>query len=65
MTATLPLYLRKELESAIGQYTSISASTELYNQFDRHRIIVREGLLSDNLDLVQGYLDKNKKVLVV
>lgn len=65
MTATLPFYLRKELESTIGQYTSISASTELYNQFDRHRIIVREGLLSDNLDLVQGYLDKNKKVLVV
>ncbi|MDD3080205.1 MAG: CRISPR-associated helicase Cas3' [Paludibacter sp.] len=65
MTATLPSYLRKELEKAIGHYTSISASTELYNQFDRHRIIVREGLLSDNLDLVQEYLDKGKKVLAV
>lgn len=65
MTATLPSYLRNELEKAIGHYTSISASTELYNQFTRHKIIVREGFLSDNLDLVQEYLNKGKKVLVV
>lgn len=65
MTATLPSYLRKELEKAFSHYTSINANTELYNQFDRHRIIVREGLLIQNLVLIQEYLDKGKKVLVV
>jgi len=65
MTATLPSYLRIELEKAIGDYTSISASTDLYNQFDRHKINIRQGLLIDKIDLVQEYLDKGKKVLVV
>lgn len=65
MSATLPAFLRKELENAIENYTSINASQELYNEFDRHRIVVKEGLLNDNLNLIQEYLDRDKKVLVV
>jgi len=65
MTATLPSFLRKELESAIRNYTSVSASQRLYKEFDRHRIIVREGLLNNNLKLIQESLDNCKKVLVV
>jgi len=65
MTATLPSFLRKELESSIRNYTSVSASQELYKEFDRHRIIVKKGLLNNNLSLIQEYLDNCKKVLVV
>lgn len=65
MTATLPLFLKRELIATIGNYTSITASMELYNKFDRHRIVVKKGLLNDNLDLIKEYLDKDKKVLVV
>jgi CRISPR-associated endonuclease/helicase Cas3 len=65
MTATLPSFLRKELGSAIKNYTSISANKKLYKQFDRHRIIVKKGLLSNNLKLIQESLDTYKKVLVV
>lgn len=65
MTATLPSFLRKELEQAIGEYSSICASQELYNEFDRHSIIVQNGLLSENLGLIQQHLDLGKKVLVV
>jgi CRISPR-associated endonuclease/helicase Cas3 len=65
MTATLPTFLRKELGNAIEDYTSINASQELYNEFDRHRIVVKAGLLNDNLNLIQESLNKGKKVLVV
>lgn len=65
MTATLPSFLRNELENAICDHKSITVSKDLYNKFDRHKIIVKEGLLKDSLVLIQGYLKKGKKVLVV
>jgi CRISPR-associated endonuclease/helicase Cas3 len=65
MTATLPSFMKKELEAAIDQHSPIYASNELYNKFDRHRIIVKNGELIENLELIQNYLDKDKKVLVV
>lgn len=65
MTATLPFFMRKELESAIGQHSSIYANKELYNQFDRHQIRIKKGVLDENLKQIQKYLDGGKKVLVV
>jgi CRISPR-associated endonuclease/helicase Cas3 len=65
MTATLPSFLRKELEIAIGSHSSVTASQALYKKFDRHKIVVKKGLLNDKLNLIQKHLDKNKKVLVV
>jgi CRISPR-associated endonuclease/helicase Cas3 len=65
MTATLPEFLRKELQKAVGRYTEISAMDELYQQFTRHKIILKEGLLSENLDTIQTDLNSDKKVLVV
>lgn len=65
MTATLPSFLKKALETAIGNFTSLKANQKLYNSFNRHRIIVKKGLLGDNLSLIQNHLEKNLKVLVV
>lgn len=65
MTATLPLFLKKEIEIAIGSYSEISAKDELYEKFTRHRVVLCEGLLADNLNLIQSDLDKGKKILVV
>jgi CRISPR-associated endonuclease/helicase Cas3 len=65
MTATLPSYMRKELEAVIGQHSPIYASNELYNKFDRHRIIVKNGELIENIELIQSCLNDGKKVLVV
>lgn len=65
MTATLPLFLRRELEKAIGTHFSIKASQGFYNEFDRHRIILKTGTLDENINLIQQYLYENKKVLVV
>lgn len=65
MTATLPSFLRKELEKAIGNHNTIRANRELYNNFKRHKIVIKEGLIDENLDLIQKVLNRNKKVLVV
>jgi CRISPR-associated endonuclease/helicase Cas3 len=65
MTATLPAFLRKELKDAIGEHSEISANKELYEHFIRHKIVVKSGKLEENIDLLQNYIDKDKKVLVV
>ncbi|MCK4661772.1 MAG: CRISPR-associated helicase Cas3' [Bacteroidales bacterium] len=65
MTATLPGFLRKELEKVIGNFNTIEANSELYKNFKRHRIIVKQGKLDENLDLIQNSLNQNKKVLAV
>jgi CRISPR-associated endonuclease/helicase Cas3 len=65
MTATLPRFLKVELQRAIGVFTEISAEDKLYKCFTRHRVILREGLLSENTTLIQDDLNRGAKVLVV
>lgn len=65
MTATLPSFMKTELEAAIGRHTSVTASKELYEKFNRHRISVNGGALNNNLTIIQECLDAGKKVLVV
>lgn len=65
MTATLPPFLREYLENAVGEFTAVSADENLYNTFDRHRVEIRTGLLSENLPVIQQLLTSGKKVLVV
>lgn len=65
MTATLPEFMKIEIEKAVGSFTSICADTELYKSFTRHRVELRGGLLTDSLDVIQKEIDDRKKVLVV
>jgi CRISPR-associated endonuclease/helicase Cas3 len=65
MTATLPQFLKTELQKAVGSYTEISAKTELYQLFTRHKVVLKEGLLANKLNIIQTDLDEGKKVLVV
>lgn len=65
MTATLPQFLKVELQRAIGSHSEISTQDELYEKFTRHRVVLKEGLLSDNLNFIQKDLVDKKKVLVV
>lgn len=64
MTATMPNFLKREFETALGDFTPISANAELYTSFKRHRVKVFPGRLGDNLELIKEAL-KSKKVLVV
>jgi CRISPR-associated endonuclease/helicase Cas3 len=65
MTATMPVFLRKKLEEAIGEYTFIQADDLLYASFTRHSVHVLDGLLRDSLCFIQEKLNKGNKVLVV
>ncbi|MBE9468107.1 MAG: CRISPR-associated helicase Cas3' [Bacteroidetes bacterium] len=65
MTATLPTFLRKELEKAIGYHTTIIADKKLFRDFKRHRIVLKQDKLNENYKLIQTHLNKGEKVLVV
>ena len=65
MTATMPVFLRKKLEEAIGEHTFIQADDLLYKSFERHSVHVLNGLLRDDLSIIQKRLDKGDRVLVV
>ena len=65
MTATLPSYMKAELQKAVEPYTEIKADSSLYNSFKRHKIKLLDGLIDNNLDLIQSEIDHGKRVLVV
>lgn len=65
MTATMPSFLKKQLKDAISIHTEVVAERKLYQSFRRHRVIVKEGLLSEGLSLIRNELQAGKKVLVV
>lgn len=65
MTATMPSFFKNELEKAIGNFSVITADEDLYKSFDRHQVILKNGLLSDNLHLIREDLKAGVKVLVV
>ena len=65
MTATMPQFMQQELESALGAYAIVKADNNLYNSFRRHKILLREGLLSNYLAEIKQQLQAGKKVLVV
>jgi CRISPR-associated endonuclease/helicase Cas3 len=65
MTATMPRFLQKELEKSVGNFSIVKANFELYNDFRRHKIVLKNGLLEDNLDIIIELLKDGKKILVV
>lgn len=65
MTATLPTFMRVKLQEALGTSSLIMADASLYDAFDRHRLVIEQGLLSDSIDRIQADLEAGLKVLVV
>lgn len=65
MTATMPSFLRIELQKVIGNYSSIYANDSLYKSFTRHKVIVHEGLLGESMDEIQHVINIGKRVLIV
>lgn len=65
MTATMPQFLRKELELSLGEFISVEASLQLYEQFRRHQVKLKEGRLMESVDSIARQIHEGKKVLVV
>ncbi|MFA8301448.1 MAG: CRISPR-associated helicase Cas3' [Hyphomicrobiales bacterium] len=65
MTATMPLFLRKELEAILPDKSDIVADRKLYDSFKRHKVEVIDDYLSSNIELINRSLSLGKKVLIV
>ncbi len=65
MTATMPTFLQEELEHSLGKFALVKADETLYKDFRRHKVVLQEGFLHDNLEEVKNSLQAGKKVLVV
>jgi len=59
MTATFPSFMKAILKKSIGECLEVKASSTLYANFKRHRVVVKEGLLIENLEEVKGQLAAN------
>jgi len=66
MSATLPNLLRERLRDALGEYTLITASDELYQAFRRHKLVLcdRDLTSDENLDRIAAVAPSGKSVLV-
>lgn len=65
MTATMPRFIRQELESVLGKFTVVKADDNLYRSFRRHKVVLKPGTLSTGLDEIRLKLQSGKKILVV
>lgn len=66
MTATLPSFLKRKIQIALGEKCAeIQAENQLYEEFQRHRLSLNEGLLIENFVKIQKELDDGNSVLVV
>lgn len=65
MTATLPTFMQKELSSVLSPFQNVVANQKLYERLVRHRIVLQDGTLLDNIHFIQKYIDKGFNVLVV
>lgn len=65
MTATLPSFLKEKLLNAMDCKNQITANDKLYDSFKRHKVVLIDGLLSENYDKIINDLKNGKHVLVV
>lgn len=66
MSATLPQLLRECLRDALGEFTLVTASDELYQEFRRHKLALCDGelLADENLERIAETAREGKSVLV-
>lgn len=66
MSATLPTLLRDCLRDALGDYTLVTATGDLYKEFQRHKLVLCDGELraDDNLERIADAAREGKSVLV-
>lgn len=67
MSATFPTLIKEWLQEALGSTIEITATAALFQEFQRHRLHLLEGELTepDNLDLIVADALAGKSVLVV
>ncbi len=65
MTATLPSFMLKELQTVLGVPNPITAEAQLLKNFERHRVELLEGTMFDNIGLISKYYNQSSRIIVV
>ena len=65
MTATLPTFMKRMMQKAIGTHSEIKADDSVYTKFVRHSISVEKGLLIESICKINEEINSGKKVLIV
>ena len=65
MTATMPTHMLNLLKNVLNTSNTIFAEESLYDAFNRHKLILEDGMLIDSIDNIQQDINQGKKVLVV
>ena len=65
MTATMPTHILNLLKEVFDTSNTIIAERQLYQSFNRHKVVLENGLLIDSIDDIQQDINTGKKVLVV
>ena len=65
MTATMPTLMLNLLKNVLNDSQTIVAEKRLYDSFNRHKVILEDGLLIDSIYHIQHDINIGKKVLVV
>jgi len=64
MTATLPTFMLKELQKAIGSEKVINPDKTLMRNLIRHRINIFEGSIFDSLDIIEDFIEEDKRIII-
>jgi CRISPR-associated endonuclease/helicase Cas3 len=65
MTATLPTFMLEELKETLGTSLTIKADKQLLDKFTRHRAILLDGTIFDQIPEIIESLKNGKRVIVV
>ncbi|OQX09197.1 MAG: hypothetical protein BWK80_47145 [Desulfobacteraceae bacterium IS3] len=65
MTATLPTFMLRELQTAVGESEMIKAEDRLAERFTRHRAEIFEGEIFDQVPKIREVLSEGRRVIVV
>jgi CRISPR-associated endonuclease/helicase Cas3 len=64
MTATLPTFMLKELQKAIGSEKVINPDKTLMKNLIRHRVKIFEASIFDSLDMIEDFIEEGKRIII-
>ena len=65
MTATMPTHMLNLLKNVLYNTNTIVAEKSLYDSFNRHKLVLENGMLIDSVSKIQQDITLGRKVLVV
>jgi len=66
MSATIPTFLKELINENISQKINIIyPDNQTLNEFNRHRVILKNGLIDNSLKFIKKLLSKRSKILIV